>query len=170
MKTVPQFFQIHAAHTEGFITDQLRRRKFIKFIQKVPEFFYFRNHKSTGGHICKSDPESVGNIGHGHDIVVFRLIQCLGIEVGSRRHHPNHFPLYNTLGQPGIFHLFTDGDLISFLHQPVDIIIRCMKGDAAHGRPLGQTTILSRESQLQFSGYSFRILEKHLIEVSQTVK
>ena len=137
MKTVPQFFQIHAAHTEGLVADQLRRRKLIDLIQKVPEFFYFRNHKSTGGHIRKSNPEPVGDISHRHDIIVFRLVKSLGIKVGPRRHNPDHFPLYDTFGFFRIFHLFADGHLISFLYQTVDIIVRSMKGDAAHGRPLG---------------------------------
>ena len=170
MDTVPQFLQVYAAHTEGFVADQLGRGKFIDLFQKIPELFYLSYHKGPCGHICQGNAEPVGNIRHRHNIIIFCLIKSLGVEIRTGGDHPDHFPLYNTLGFFRILHLLADRHLISLFHQTVDISIRCMKGDAAHGRPLLQAAVLSRQSQLQFSGHGFRILEKHLVKISQTVK
>ena len=143
MEPVSQLFQIHAAHAESLVADHFRRGKFVDFIQKIPKLFYFCNHKRSCGHICKSNPKAIGDIGYRHNIII--LVQCLGVEICSRSNYPDYFPLYNALGFFRVFHLLADSYLIAFFHQPVNIIVRSMKGDAAHGRPLGQTTVLSRQ-------------------------
>ena len=98
------------------------------------------------------------------------FFKSLTVQDRPRRYHTDHFPFHQTLNQLRIFHLFGHSHLIAFLYQTVQVSIRRMMRDAAHGRPLRKAAFFSGQGKLQFFGDRHRILKKHFIKVAQTVK
>lgn len=106
----------------------------------------------------------------GGDEVILSLIEHTGLHQGTRGDNPDHLPLDHALGKPGVLHLLTDGNFVSFFDQPGDISFTAVIGYAAHGRTLLLTAVPSGEGQFQFLGRQNGIVIEHLIEVAQTVK
>ena len=121
-------------------------------------------------HISHRDAVSVSNVGHTHDIIVFRLVQGLGIHCGPRRDDPHYFSFDQALGCGRVLHLLTDSHFVSLLDQAAQVTVHCMIGHAAHGRSLFQAAVLSCQRDLQFPGCCDGILKKHLIKISQSIK
>ena len=82
--------------------------------------------------------------------MVLGLIQCLAAGDGPRSHHPDHLPLHQPFGLLGILHLLRNGNLVTFLHQLIQVGVHRMVGYAAHGGPLLKAALLSGQRQLQF--------------------
>ena len=52
---------------------------------------------------------------------------------GTGSHDANHFTIDDALGLGGILHLFTDGDPMSRLNQPLYVGIHTLDRDSGHG-------------------------------------
>ena len=144
-----QLINVHPRHVKGVVADDLRRRKLIDLIKKLPAGVNLRHQELPGRDIrCGNSVLSI-HVHNAHEVVVLRLIQSLGAGDGARGHHPDHLPLHQPLGQLGILHLLRDGHLVAVLDQAVEIGVHRMVGHAAHGRPLRQAALLPGQRDLQ---------------------
>ena len=158
--------QIHPAHIERLVADDLRRRKTIDLIHKLCAVFKFCHKIVAGGDIRHRNSVPVCNVDDTHDIIILRFVQRLGIKIGSGRHNTHHFAFYDSLSRLRIFYLLTDRHFISFGDQFIEITFHSVIWDATHGRPLFLTAVLSGQRNLQFPGCSQRVVEEHLIKIS----
>ena len=124
----------------------------------------------TGGQVTDTDSKLLILAENAHDIVIPGLIHPLGDHIRSRSDHADHVPLYNAFGCLGIFHLFADCHPVALLHQLVDVGLTGMKWHTAHGSPLLLPAISAGQGDLQLLGCLQRIIEEHLIEISQPVE
>ena len=113
-----QIIQFHAAYKKRIIADNFGRRIFHHLIQKLPIVLHFGHIIIAGGYIRHGDACFPGEVGNAHNIIIFIFLQGLDIQVGSGRYNPDHLSLNQPLGQFGILHLFTDGNLVALAHQP----------------------------------------------------
>ncbi|CCZ32536.1 putative uncharacterized protein [Firmicutes bacterium CAG:646] len=170
MHSVFQIVHINTADQKSIVTDNFCRCKLIDLIQKLSRLIHLCNKTVSGGYIRDRDSVMIFHAYNGHEIIIFALVQILHVQVRSRSHHTSDFPLHHSFCLFGIFYLLANGNLIPFFNQSVYVSFRRMERNAAHGRPFLKTAVLSRKSQFQFPGYGNRILKKHLIKISQTVK
>ena len=77
IQTVFQLINFNAAHSKGFVAHKLCRRKLINFVQQFSDFIDLRNHEHTCGNIRNGNAKAVGNIDHGHDVIIFCFIKSL---------------------------------------------------------------------------------------------
>ena len=113
-KPVFQIIQIHSAHIERLITNDLRGHKFRKFVHHFSGRFDFCDHVFTCRYISNRQPETICDVYDTHDIVVFRLIQCLHVKIGTWGDDTNNVPFNYSLRKLRIFHLLADCHLVSF--------------------------------------------------------
>ena len=98
----------------------------------------------------------------GEQKVVSLCVDLCVRQAGAGRDDASQLPL-NELARCGRFHLVADGNLDPLVEQLLNIVIRCMKGDARHRHavPMG-------EGDAKQFGAPFGILEKDFIEIAQT--
>ena len=146
----PQIVQIHAAHIKGLVADNLRGGEFVDLIKEVPLPVHLCHQIIPCGNVTDRDAEGIADIHDSHEIIILCLIQGLTACDGSGSHHADYLPLHQTLGLLRILHLFSNGHLIPFLHQLVQVSVHSMVGNPAHRRPFFETALLSRQGKLQF--------------------
>ena len=78
--------------------------------------------------------------------------------------------LDEALGLCRVFHLLTDGDLIALRDEAGHIALVAVEWYAAHGRTLFKAALLAREGQIQLPRSCERIVEEHLVEVTDAVE
>ena len=169
-KPIPQIPGINAADEKRLIADDLRRHKFVDLIQELSLFVQLRHHAFSRGNIRDGNAKGIIHADNTHNVIVLGLIQTLGAQCSTRRHHADDFTFYDPFRLFRVLHLLTDCNFVAFLHQTVDIRVRRMVRDPAHGRPFLQAAVLSGQCQFQFPGHQNRIIEKHFIKITQTVK
>ena len=162
--------QIHSAHVKGFVADDLRRRETADLVHQFPAVRELGHKIIPGGDIRYGNAVAVRDINDAHDIIVPGLIKRLGVQIRPRRHDPHDLALHDPFGCLRVFHLLTDGHLIAFGHQTVQISFHSVIRDAAHGRPLFLSAVFSGKGDLQFPGRRQRVVEEHLIKITQPVK
>ena len=170
MQAASQILQVNAADQKGVVADDFRRHELVDFIQQLPLAVHLRQETVPGGHIGHRHAVPVLHADNGHQVIIFSLIQPLGIQIGAGGHHPGHLPLHHAFGGFRILHLLADGHLVPLLNETTHIGLRRVIRHAAHGRPLLKAALLSGQGQLQFPGHRHRVLEKHFIEIAQPVK
>ena len=126
--------------------------------------------ESTGGDIaeCKAEPASVA-VEAGH-VVVLAFFQHAAFRHCAGGDDAGDVPFYQALGQGGVRQLFADGHLVALLHQPGDVGVHRMEGNAAHGGLLflGLVPIPGGQSQVQLPGGHPGVFVEHFVEVTQT--
>ncbi len=94
--------------------------------------FQFRGGKLAGGDIYIGQTGMVLMEIDRRQIVVLMMLKQGRFNHCPRRHHPNHFPIHQTLS--GNFtDLLADGDVIALVDQAGEVVIHCMMGNARHG-------------------------------------
>ena len=103
------------------------------------------------------------------DVIILIFVQHAAFRHGAGGDDAGNIPLHQALGGGVVFHLFTDGDLVAFLHQPGDIGVHTVEGDAAHGGLflLGLAPVPGGEGQVQLPGRQESVLIEHFIEIPQ---
>ena len=162
--------QIKPADQKRLVVNDFRGLVFHHFIVQLFQIVHFRQVIIAGGDVRRGNADSGGRIGHAHQEIVFGFLQGLHVQIGAGRHHTDHFPLDQSLRLSGIFHLFPDGNLISFVDQLGQVAFHRVIRDAAHGRSFLQPAGFSCQRQLQLLRRHNGVLKKHFIEIPQPVK
>ena len=137
---VLHIFNVNSAHVKRFIADNLGRCKAVQFIEKLSLVVHFRHKEISCCHIGRCNSIFVRKIDDTHQIIVLRLIERLHVNIGSWCHYTDDLTLDNAFCQFRILHLFTDGNLVAFLNEAVDIAIRRMKRHTTHRCTLLEST------------------------------
>ena len=165
-----QVIQVHAAHIERLIAYQLRGHQVGDLVKELAAVTDFCHKILPRSHIRHRDSVAVPDVGHAHDVIIFRLVKGLRIHCGPRGDDAHHLPLDQPLCRGRVLHLLTDGHLVSFRHQAAQIAVHRVVRHAAHGRPLLQSAVLPCQSDLQLPGRGDGVVEKHLVKISQSIK
>ena len=161
---------VHTGYEKCIVADNFRRAEFVDLIRQFPFRRHFSHQEVACTDVGNGNAEPLVDINDSHQIVVLRLIQCLGAGDGSGGDDTDNLSFYQSLGLFGVFHLLRNSYLVALLDQPVQIVIKRMVGNAAHGRPFLQAAFFSCQSNLQFLRDGERIFKKHLIKIPQPVK
>ena len=73
-KLVSHRIQIHTAHIERFVADDLRRTEFINLIHQTAAVRKFCDKIISGRNICDCNSIAVCNIDDTHDVIILRFI------------------------------------------------------------------------------------------------
>ena len=165
-----QILQIHSAHQKRVVADNLRGRITDDLIHQLPVILHLRQTVISCRHVCGGDSRLSGKPGDTHQEIVLIFLQRRKIQIGSGRDDPHHFPSDQSFRLLRVFHLLTDGNLIALAHQTSQIIFHRMIRDAAHGRPLLKSAVLSRKCDFQLSRCRQGIFKKHFIKITEAVK
>ena len=92
------------------------------------------------------------------------------LDDGAGRDHADDVAFHKTLGLGRVFHLLTDGDLVALRDEAGHIALIAVERYAAHGRALFEAALLAREGQIQLPRDCERIVEEHLVEVTDAVE
>ena len=104
------------------------------------------------------------------NVVVFVILKHTALNDGAGRDHADDVALDEALGLCRVFHLLTDGDLIALRDEAGHIALVAVEWYAAHGRALFKAALLAREGQIQLPRSCERIVEEHLVEVTDAVE
>ena len=104
------------------------------------------------------------------NVVVFVILKHTALNDGAGRDHADDVALDEALGLCRVFHLLTDGDLIALRDEAGHIALVAVEWYAAHGRTLFKAALLAREGQIQLPRSCERIVEEHLVEVTDAVE
>ena len=128
-----------------------------------------RGEERTGGNVAEGKAEFSAFAVNAADVVVFVLVQHTAFGDGAGGDDAGDVPLHQSLGGGRVFHLFADGDLVALLHQPGDVGVHAVVGDAAHGRLflLGLAPVTGGQGEVKFPGRQLGVLVKHLVKVAQ---
>ena len=128
-----------------------------------------RGEERTGGNVAEGKAEFSAFAVNAADVVVFVLVQHTAFGDGTGGDDAGDVPLHQPLGGGRVFHLLADGDLVALLHQPGDVGVHAVVGDAAHGRLflLGLAPVTGGQGEVKFPGRQFGVLVKHLVKVAQ---
>ena len=148
------------------------RRKASQF---VDDFFHsaaaltVRGIKHAGGHIAERNTPITARAYHAGDVVILAFLQHGAFRDGTGRNHPDDLPLHQSLCQSRVLHLFADSNLIAPSHQPRNIALAAVEGNAAHRHPLlcGFASVPGGQGQIQLLGRQLCVLVEHLIEIPQ---
>ncbi len=165
-----QVLDIIAADEELLVADHLRGRILVDLILQPANILHFCQVVVPCGDVRHRQPDLSGKISDAEQVIVLAIIQRLYIQVRSRRHHPDDFPLYDTLRTFGILHLFADRHLVAFGNQLVQIRVHRVIGNAAHGGAFLLPAAFSRQCNLQLFGGRQRVLKEHFVKIPQSVK
>ena len=103
----------------------------------------------------------------GHQVGAFRSFEVRGVEVGGGGRHPGDAAAHRAAALPRRLHLFADGDPVAGPHQPTDVPLRRLVGNAGHrdGDPVA--VLLARgDRQVERRGRGPGVLVEHLVEVA----
>ena len=165
-----QVLKVHTADSKRLVADNLRRRKLRDLVHELGSRIHLGHQVISGADVGYGNPVAVRHADNAHDIIVFRLIQRQGADIRAGSHHPDYLPAHDSLGGFRVLHLLADGHLKALGHQLVQIGIRRVIGNPAHGSPLLKAAVLSGQSDLQGLGGFQGIVKKHLIKITQPVK
>ena len=113
MKPPFQILQVDSADDQRIVADDLRRRIFIDLIEQFLMILHLCQIIVTRRDICDRHTDPAFKISNTHEIIVFRFLKRLDIEIRSRSHDPHHFTLHNAFGKLRILHLLTDCHLVA---------------------------------------------------------
>ena len=167
---VAKIRKIQTAHEKRLVAKKLGGTVTHDLIKELCCIGHLGNKKISGGNIRGGNTDLAGAVKSAEYIIVSALIEGIHVEVCARRNDTYYFAPHDALGGSWIFHLLTDSDLVPQFHQPCQIGVYSVIGDAAHGRALGQSAALSREGKFQFPGYSHCVVKEHFIKIPQTIK
>ena len=128
-----------------------------------------RGEKRAGGNVAEGKAEFPAFPVNAADVVVFVLVQHTAFGDGAGGDDAGDVSLHQPLGGGRVFHLLADGDLVALLHQPGDVGVHAVIGDAAHGRLLllWLAPVTGGQGEIQFPSRQFGVVVKHFIEVAQ---
>ena len=124
----------------------------------------------AGGNVREAEACCAAFQENTRNIVVFVILKHTALNDGSRRDHADDVALDEALGLCRVFHLLTDGDLIALRDEAGHIALVAVDRYAAHGCALFKAALLAREGQIQLPRSCERIVEEHLVEVTDAVE
>ena len=124
----------------------------------------------AGGNVREAEACCAAFQENTRNIVVFVILKHTALNDGSRRDHADDVALDEALGLCRVFHLLTDGDLIALRDEAGHIALVAVERYAAHGCALFKAALLAREGQIQLPRSCERIVEEHLVEVTDAVE
>ena len=148
-----QIIHINAADHQSLIANDFRRCVFIDLIHQFPALVHLSDIAFAGADVSNADSEMIFHVDNTHEIIILRIVDAGGIQVGAGCNHPDNLTFYHSFGCLRIFHLFADGNLVSFGNQSVDIVLCGMEGNTAHRRALLQTAVLACKRNFKFFCY-----------------
>ena len=168
-ETCAEIFEINAAHFEGIIADDFARGVFHDFIEKAPVGIHLGDKEIAGRNICDGDSRAALRVIDREKIIVLCLVEREHIHICAGCDNPRDGTLNESLRQLWVFDLVADGHFIALGYQLRDIGVDCVERNPAHRGPLFKTALFSGERELEFLRGGFRVIEKHLEEVSDPV-
>ena len=139
----------------------------------------FRQTEDAGRNIDPGKRElrfgTAANAGKRHQIIGFRRGQQFFFGQRTGRDKPHHITLdhgFRTalLGFRRILHLFADGNAITAQDEFLQIIIRRMDGDAAHGNIVTHMLAAFRQRDAESAGSLNRIVEEQFVKIAHAVE
>ena len=124
----------------------------------------------AGGNVREAEACCAAFQENTRNVVVFVILKHTALNDGSRRDHADDVALDEALGLCRVFHLLTDGDLIALRDEAGHIALVAVERYAAHGCALFKAALLAREGQIQLPRSCKRIVEEHLVEVTDAVE
>ena len=124
----------------------------------------------AGGNVREAETCCAAFQENTRNVVVFVILKHTALNDGAGRDHADDVALDEALGLCRVFHLLTDGDLIALRDEAGHIALVAMEWYAAHGRALFKAALLAREGQIQLPRSCERIVEEHLVEVTDAVE
>ena len=124
----------------------------------------------AGGNVCEAEACCAAFQENTRNVVVFVILKHTALNDGAGRDHADDVALDEALGLCRVFHLLTDGDLIALRDEAGHIALVAVEWYAAHGRALFKAALLAREGQIQLPRSCERIVEEHLVEVTDAVE
>ena len=124
----------------------------------------------AGGDIRKAKARCAAFQKNTRNVVVFVVLKHTALDDGAGRDHADDVAFHKTLGLGRVFHLLTDGDLVALRDEAGHIALIAVERYAAHGRALFEAALLAREGQIQLLRDCERIVEEHLVEVTDAVE
>ena len=124
----------------------------------------------AGGNVREAEACCAAFQENTRNVVVFVILKHTALNDGSRRDHADDVALDEALGLCRVFHLLTDGDLIALRDEAGHIALVAVERYAAHGCALFKAALLAREGQIQLPRSCERIVEEHLVEVTDAVE
>ncbi|MNT06506.1 hypothetical protein D3C72_1411730 [compost metagenome] len=139
----------------------------------------FRQTEDAGGNIdpgeCKLRLGAAANTGERHQIVGFRRRQqfFFGQRAGGDKPHDITFDhgFRSALLRLGrVFHLFADGDAIAAQDELLQVVIRRMDGNAAHGNIVPHVLAAFRQRDAERTGGFDRIVKEQFVKIAHAVE
>ena len=124
----------------------------------------------AGGNVREAEACCAAFQENTRNVVVFVILKHTALNDGAGRDHADDVALDKALGLCRVFHLLTDGDLIALRDEAGHIALVAVEWYAAHGRALFKAALLAREGQIQLPRSCERIVEEHLVEVTDAVE
>jgi len=124
----------------------------------------------AGGNVREAEACCTAFQENARNVVVFVILKHTALNDGAGRDHADDVALDEALGLCRVFHLLTDGDLIALRDEAGHIALVAVEWYAAHGRALFKAALLAREGQIQLPRSCERIVEEHLVEVTDAVE
>ena len=124
----------------------------------------------AGGNVREAEACCTAFQENTRNVVVFVILKHTALNDGAGRDHADDVALDEALGLCRVFHLLTDGDLIALRDEAGHIALVAVERYAAHGCALFKAALLAREGQIQLPRSCKRIVEEHLVEVTDAVE
>ena len=124
----------------------------------------------AGGNVREAEACCAAFQENTRNVVVFVILKHTALNDGAGRDHADDVALDEALGLCRVFHLLTDGDLIALRDEAGHIALVAVERYAAHGCALFKAALLAREGQIQLPRSCERIVEEHLVEVTDAVE
>ena len=124
----------------------------------------------AGGNVREAEACCAAFQENTRNVVVFVILKHTALNDGAGRDHADDVALDEALGLCRVLHLLTDGDLIALRDEAGHIALVAVERHAAHGRALFKAALLAREGQIQLPRSCERIVEEHLVEVTDAVE
>ena len=123
-----------------------------------------------GGNIDVSQARRIPLFHHGGQEIVALLVQQRRFHRRAGSNHAHHVPFHQPLAGRRVGKLLADGDLVPLLHQPGQVTVQGMGGNAGHRHLQALAHAAGRKDNFQRLGSGLGVVVESLVEVAQAEK
>ncbi len=149
---------------------QLRRLPALQQCLQLLVAVHLRHHEAPGGHVQAGRADARPVLVERAQQRVATLLQQRLVAHRPRRHDAHHLALHRPLGQRRIADLLADHHRLTQLHQPRQIALGGVVGNARHGNRLAVALAALRQGDIQQPRRLLRVAEKQLVEIPHPVE
>ena len=150
---------------EGLVDNQLGGVEALQFAEQglaAPELL---DAEACAGEVQRGQTPGVTEPVDGDQQVVLAVAQQRFLREGAGRHDAHHLALHRPLAGGDIADLFADGNRFALAHQPPQVLLHGMHGDAGHGDGIAGRLAARGQGDVEQLGRSPGIVVEQFVEI-----